>query len=239
MFATTSRARQHQRESTPPPGTDSCYGVRSLNGSVSWDGGSDEREQEQDPERSDRDPVHMEGTDEDNETQSTLVPSTTIIPPSPDDTLHPLSHHDDDDPLPENPSEPSSPASFTSMPSYVASTSSVSRTSSPIGSAADFARHVGAGSEDLVLPMLRLPSTSLHMSLRKWEGEGEVSGLKVVLAGSHAATQKVLRTLRERCELAEMGRTGEVGVIRAGRVVMMLSTGLPGDQVSRGSEHQV
>jgi len=171
----------------------------------------------------------------DNEEESTysagpgLAPSPTIIPSSPDDTLHPLSH-EDDEPLHEHPSEPSSPASFTSMPSYVASVSSVSRTSSPLGSAADFARHVGAGSEDLVLPMLSLPSTSLHMSLRRWEGE--MGGNKVVLAGSSAATQKVMRGLGETCELADMGRKGEVGVLRAGRMLAILITGLSGEQVS-------
>ncbi|WWC71681.1 uncharacterized protein I206_105639 [Kwoniella pini CBS 10737] len=86
-----------------------------------------------------------------------------IVPPSPEDTVHPLDRHFDeptsssptqsisttgitpltlehitrsfDSPYLPTTSEPSSPASFTSMPSYVASLSSLSRTSSisPMG----------------------------------------------------------------------------------------------------------
>ncbi len=241
MFGTSSRGRQHQRESPPPPGTDSCYGVRSLNGSVSWSGESDADPREEDrPSTSEEEPVESQQDHEEEEEgndltlEPFLAPSPTIIPPSPDDKLHPLSHLNDDEHLPEHPSEPSSPASFTSMPSYVASVSSVSRTSSPIGSASDFARHIAAssGSEDLVLPMLSLPSTSLHMSLRRWDGE--VGGIKVVVVGGQVGTQRLMKGLGERCELAEMGKKGEVGVVRAGRMVAVLITGLNDEQVSQG-----
>ena len=185
---------------------------------------------------------HNQATDDqvippnqDESVGSAPISSLNIIPPSPNEMLNTLTHHDVDDHLPENPSEPSSPASFTSMPSYVASVSSVSRTSSPLGSAGDFARQVGAASQDLVLPMLSLPSTSLHMSLRRWEGE--FLGIKVVLAGSQEATQKIIRGLGERSELAEMGRKGEVGIVRAGRVEGMLITGLSSEQVSPNRSH--
>ena len=237
MFGTSSRVRQHQHESPPAPGTDSCFGVRSLNGSVTWSGESDDGSVPLDADETlavntaNDGPSNKSDDAGDYTAQTALSPN--IVPPSPDDTLHPLSlsHLRHDFPLVETLSEPSSPNSFTSMPSYVASISSVSRTSSPLGSATDFARQVNAGSEDLVLPMLSLPSTSLHMSLRRWDGE--VGGIKVFVAGSQEATKSFTGRLGERCELAEMGIEGKIGILRAGRMVAMLFTGSNTEQVCR------
>jgi hypothetical protein len=156
------------------------------------------------------------------------------MPPSPEDTIHADLDTDSDMGdmhsslhLPEAPSEPSSPASYTSMPSYVASLSSISRTSSP--APLDYGHHArGAASEELVLPTLSLPSSSLHLSLRKWEGEGR--GVRIVLLSNE--DKRLMRALGEREELVDMGRRGEVGVLREDKIVATLITGLDEDQVS-------
>lgn len=186
-----------------------------------------------------------------------LAPSAQIIPPSPDDTAHSELELDTDSEadtgemhlslhLREAPSEPSSPASYTSMPSYVASISSVSRTSSPAplnmgfdtgytGFTGFTGRGMGAGagtgSEELVLPTLSLPSSSLHLSLRRWEGSGS-RGIRVALLGSSEMEKKLVRALGEREDLVDMGRRGEIGVVRNGEIAATLITGLGGDQVS-------
>lgn len=195
---------------------------------------------------------------------SSLAPSAQIIPPSPDDTAHPEPELDTDSEadtgdmhlslhLREAASEPSSPASYTSMPSYVASISSVSRTSSPAplnlgfdtgftGFSGFAGRGMGAGtgtgSEELVLPTLSLPSSSLHLSLRRWEGSG-ARGIRVALLGTSEMEKKLVRALGEREDLVDMGRRGEIGVVRNGKIAATLITGLGGDQVSPRNHGQI
>jgi hypothetical protein len=89
----------------------------------------------------------------------------------------------------------------------------------------------GTGSEELVLPTLSLPSSSLHLSLRRWEGSGS-RGIRVALLGSSEMEKKLVRALGEREDLVDMGRRGEIGVVRNGKIAATLITGLGGDQVS-------
>ncbi|ORY35417.1 hypothetical protein BCR39DRAFT_596150 [Naematelia encephala] len=254
MFATVARGRQNSRrqvqeldEIEVPAGSDSCFGVRSLNGSVEWEVAGGGMEQSQDPQpdskEEDDDKVddneeEQNGEEEEGEEdrmdspkiqgESTISEDTPIAPPwcplplSPETTLYLLSPNattlstpnEQERDHPDNLSEPSSPASFTSMPTV----SSMSRTSSPIGDA-DF-----RGPEGLVLPTLSLPSTSLHMSLRRWDGEAR--GIKVVLLGSTGVVRRSLRELGERLELVELASRGEVGIVRDGKVQIILVTGL-------------
>ena len=139
---------------------------------------------------------------------------------------------------PTNSEPPSSPASFTSLPSYVASLSSMSRTSSPVSGVsgpityhlspyADSHKHAQAeqglgmssGSQELVLPTLSLPSTSLHLSLRKWDGGDGI--IRIALLGSKEEAQGVIRALGERVEMVETGRG--VGILRDGKAVLCLA----------------
>ena len=137
----------------------------------------------------------------------------------------------------------SSPASFTSLPSYVGSMSSLSRASSPVSgiSGAAISRETsysahhrfaglhereyegdeaaGSRSEELVLPTLSLPSSSLHLSLPKWEGE--VSGVKVVLLGAMDKAQEAIRALGAKLELVDVGEG--VGIVKDGGVVLILN----------------
>ncbi|WVW85756.1 hypothetical protein I302_107794 [Kwoniella bestiolae CBS 10118] len=173
-------------------------------------------------------------------------PEQRIVPPSPEDTVHPLDHRDDgspssrrhqpltlehitrsfDSPFLPTTSEPSSPASFTSMPSYVASLSSLSRTSSisPMG-IHEYNQQLAHGGlvDELVLPTLALPSESLslHMSLNKWSDEE--GGLGVILLGEREEVQRCLRRLREKEELVEI-QSG-VGVVREGKIALRIITG--------------
>ena len=147
------------------------------------------------------------------------------VPASPDETLHPLEVFQSNF-LPPNlltlpdlrdeGSVPSSPASLTSLPSYL---SSLSRASSPISgvsapassprgqrqyspsSGENDSRNSGIP-EDLVLPTLNLPSSSLHLSLEKWEGPFE--GIRVALLGGTDSTRALMRALREKANLVEL-----------------------------------
>ncbi|WWD18965.1 hypothetical protein CI109_103422 [Kwoniella shandongensis] len=147
-------------------------------------------------------------------------------------------------------SEPSSPASFTSMPSYVASLSSLSRTSSASVSVSSPLQHHHRGTivasssashhhggEELVLPSMNLPeeSLSLHMSLPKMfthtHAEGEGEGVTMALVGSREDTERVLRGVKERVRLVDLGK-GVVGVLdNDGKVDMRILTGLNQEQV--------
>ena len=297
MFSTSSRARarQQQREtSPPPPGSDSCFGVHSLTNSV-WseaNGGrlgvhatvdthdSDHSDERTETQRLDE----MDGSAGSDRPEATPTaetpmplppdaspvascPSPEIVPPSPDDALHPLDRARDshgtftlsdlddlvsyrhrlslahlDGGMGYGPSEPSSPASFTSLPSYVASVSSLSRTSSPVSGIGfrQSAPHVGVGlgqglggegggDDDLVLPTLNLPSSSLHVSLKTWNGA--VGGIKIALVGGREVVQATLRGLADKVDSVDVGR-GTVGVVRDGHVVATIFTCPSVEQVS-------
>lgn len=291
--------------SPPPPGTDSFYGVRSLNGSVWSDvdasAGSTGEVMSPfvgEPEDDERDEVIDENEDDGEvEDRSTWQYGTTptannplsrfqdmtqgsqptpqaqnarleespvlktrmeFIPPSPDDTLHPL-HPVDEPHSPSFPpdlvsptpadfyqrrlqlaqldsesslgsqSVPSSPASFTSLPSYVASLSSASRTSSPVSGygqrhfspGRDGAREVSGGSgggDDLVLPRLHLPSSSLHASLPRLHNVTQATScdLKIALVGSKEQYQGVITGLLGiGIHLVDLG-AGAVGIVKEG-----------------------
>ena len=183
------------------------------------------------------------------------APLFTLHSPNPSstsgiDTDH--EHDHDHDPYTDFDSDmssaPPSPTSLTSMPSYVASLSSASGSSSPAGpanartdstygipasgavlAAMARARH-GA---ELVIPELSLPSSSLHLSLRDWEGS--VQGVRVVLLGPAELTKRVIRAIgeREECVSVKPGGRGKglVGVVKADRMIGILETGVTAEQV--------
>lgn len=84
---------------------------------------------------------------------------------------------------------------------------------------------------DLVIPMLSLPSSSLHLSLRPYGGQ--VEGLKIALVGDMATSRAFLRALGESEELVDIGkrRGGGIGIIRDGRLQAVIITGLTVSQV--------
>ncbi|KAK6910595.1 hypothetical protein I203_104627 [Kwoniella mangroviensis CBS 8507] len=179
-------------------------------------------------------------------------PEQRIVPPSPEDTVHPLDHshlsHSEgspiskrehhhpltlehitrsfnvDSPFLPTTSEPSSPASFTSMPSYVASLSSLSRTSSisPMGINEYSSQHPHI-TDELVLPTLALPSESLSLHMSLNKWTGEEGGLGVILLGEREDVQRCLRRLRDEEALVEIQQG--VGVVRDGKIAMRIMTG--------------
>lgn len=103
-------------------------------------------------------------------------------------------------------------------------------------------RHKGRGQAgetagaQLVIPELSLPSSSLHLSLRKWDGP--VGGAKIVLLGPPELTRRVVASLGEREELVEIqGRKGNIGVLRGDQVVGVVVTGMSQEQVSLVKEY--
>ncbi|TXT10803.1 hypothetical protein VHUM_02308 [Vanrija humicola] len=66
------------------------------------------------------------------------------------------------------------------------------------------------GSEELVLPTLSLPSTSLHLGLDRWPGPSE--GTRVALLASPERTRDVLGALAMRRRCVQLSR-GEVGIV--------------------------
>ena len=277
MF-TTSRARRHQQQQrgpSPPPGSDSCYGVRSLEGSIyseatpqpRSDTGADMQD-ERNVGESNELPTQSIDMEKTPVIDSSSLPdspaasmhthpvtdveplSDPITPPSPHDTLHPLdrgrnaldsraelNHRLSLAHLPsprtsayhDTSSVPSSPASVSF--SCIASLSSVSRTSSPVsrtgsGSYGALGTEGEQGEDDLVLPTLSLPSSSLHMSLqRAIAGLGVPhGGLKVALVGD---VDGLMDGLSERSgwELGRMGSEGRVGILHDGKVIATIITG--------------
>ena len=145
----------------------------------------------------------------------------------------------------EGQSAPSSPASLAF--SFTPSMSSVSRTSSPVSGIGYRRSHrsgLGMGmdgdeddaeGDDLVVPTLSLPSSSLHMSLRLYEGKVE-DAVKIGLLGRAGHVGDVIRALHEvkGVELVDMGR-GAVGVVKEQRVDAVLLTFASVEQVSRAN----
>lgn len=306
MF-TSSRARRHQQQmqqqqgsmSPPPDGSDSFYGVRSLEGSVCNDlpvpRSTLQASQEDFAPLRDASPVAIPEalsdhtitptTDHPSLPDSTHVStdspsasfvshSSEIIPPSPDDTLHPLDRletvrerssdrraelqrrlsladlptvpsftqttalrSDPHTPISayyDNHSVPSSPASMSF------SFSSLSRTSSPVSGIGYRRRSQSAiglglgGADDLVLPKLDLPSSSLHMSLPKLEAkqvENRDGALKIGLLGGSGETGEMIRALADvpGVQLVDVGNA--VGVIRGTTLVAELVTARTIEQV--------
>ncbi|ORX38623.1 hypothetical protein BD324DRAFT_370511 [Kockovaella imperatae] len=157
------------------------------------------------------------------------------------------------------PSEPSSPASFTSLPSYVGSMSSLSRTSSPISgisgpsinrefsdavhsripphyrdssaeSLLQGGEHLGHRSEELVIPMLSLPSSSLHLSLASWHGETNM--IKVVLLGEVELAREVIRVLENRVQIVHLDKGG-IGIVKNDKVVLSLTIASSVEQIRK------
>lgn len=285
----TSRTRQEA--SSPPPGSDSCYGVRSLESSVCSEDNSDasphstnsttlsesvsirrNEEEWEEHATSHREPTlraettpmadysHLPETPASPvsslypDTPADLVDhsTTSSLPPSPDDTLHPRDAFPDEEtrnddkielerrlslarlssvptlpssPHTEGPSVPSSPASIAF--SCIASLSSISRASSPVSGIA-YGHPVGlgignAGGDDLVLPTMNLPSSSLHMSLPKFQGE--VDGIKIGVVGTAASIQELIGSLEaeDGLGLVDVGK-GLIGVTREEDLLVTLVT---------------
>lgn len=239
-----SYIHQHNEEG-PPEGSDSCYGVRSLSNSV-W---SEEVPESADGEAEfsptvgipiQREESKSEGPTEDvlgrsygsNETMTPLTGHSTLQPPihleEPMEefnrrlSLAALPPHDDE----TEESIPSSPASFTF--SCIASLSSLSRTSSPV-SGIPYRDRLGE-ELDLVVPRLSLPSSSLHMSLPKFDGAiGET--IKIGIIGSSEHVGEVLRGLQaEGVDLVET--MGGIGVLRGDIVTMVIYTSSNVESVS-------
>lgn len=175
-----------------------------------------------------------------------LDPSPSVTS-SPEDTLRPThpSPRSFLDPLPdlEGTSEPSSPASYTSLPSYVASLSSLSRMSSPMAGidldGEGYLDEGAEGMEGLVLPMLNLPSESLHASASGFKGkelvgdaDGTAGGVVIVILGEIEVVDGLIGELRGSGEVLER-RDGEVRIVRDGKIWARLIIGLDGDQVSQ------
>jgi hypothetical protein len=121
---------------------------------------------------------------------------------------------------------PSSPASIDF--SCIASLSSVSRASSPISGIAYRRQPMGLGidpegEDDLVLPTMSLPSSSLHMMLPKWAGSAE--GIKIGLLGKAESIQELVRALEADNELdvLDVGK-GCIGVVRGDQLLATLFT---------------
>jgi hypothetical protein len=156
-------------------------------------------------------------------------------------------------------SEPSSPASYSSLPTYGASISSLSRTSSPIAVVDDVvprrprwragetepeqatvsaSQDAKNDQDDLVLPTLNLPVSSLHLSatsaneldLPSWDGNG-VEGIKVILVGSEEHKARVMRALAGKEHLVSLGFGRGVGVVRDGVLVGVVHSGVKAEQV--------
>ncbi|WWC93663.1 hypothetical protein V866_000498 [Kwoniella sp. B9012] len=188
-------------------------------------------------------------------------PEQRIVPPSPEDTVHPLDHshlhqHSEgsptsrrehhhpltlehitrsfnvDSPFLPTTSEPSSPASFTSMPSYVASLSSLSRTSSISPVGInEYNSHHPHITDELVLPTLALPSESLSLHMSLNKWTGEEGGVGVILLGEKEDVQKCLRRLRDEEALVEIQQG--VGVVRDGKIAMRIMTGYTSAEQAR------
>lgn len=86
---------------------------------------------------------------------------------------------------------------------------------------------------ELVIPELSLPSSSLHLSLRDWDGP--VQGVKVVLLGPADLTKRVIRAIGETEECVSVRQEGRgkgvVGVVRDGRMLGSVETGATAEQV--------
>lgn len=91
------------------------------------------------------------------------------------------------------------------------------------------AMSMGTGSEELVLPMLNLPSSSLQ-GLPRWQG-GRGCSLKAIVLGSRDETRRLIEELREEVEVVQLGKD-EIGVVRGGKIAAVLMTGLDCDEVS-------
>jgi hypothetical protein len=85
--------------------------------------------------------------------------------------------------------------------------------------------------QDLVIPVLSLPSSSLHLSFREYEGVAE--GVKIALVGDVAASRSFLRALGEKEDLVDLGKNG-VGMVRDGKLEVVFVMGLNAAQVSSG-----
>lgn len=145
-------------------------------------------------------------------------------------------------------SEPSSPASLASLPSCTASLSSLSRLSSPAdwdqhaqfmrpgapGSAAS-ASSVAGERQELVLPTLALPDTSLHLGLERWAGEG--AGTRIALVAPPERTRDVLAIIAAKRKCVQLAH-GEVGVVARsstgyGELEATIVTGLSANDIAR------
>lgn len=144
-------------------------------------------------------------------------------------------------------SEPSSPASLASLPSCTASLSSLSRLSSPAdwdqraqfmrpsaGSAAS-ASSVAGERQELVLPTLALPNTSLHLGLERWAGEG--AGTRIALVAPPERTRDILAVIAAKRKCVQLAH-GEVGVVARsstgyGELEATIITGLSANDIAR------
>lgn len=86
-----------------------------------------------------------------------------------------------------------------------------------------------AEEQDIVIPVLSLPSSSLHLSFRAYEGV--VEGVKIALVGDISASRAFLRALGEREDLVNLGKSG-VGLIRDGKLEVVFILGFSEQHVS-------